>query len=435
MKRKLSLIILTFIVLFVFASCDFQGFMPADKLLKPPVLSDEQEQMKAAFEASIKGEYTLLYPIESDNGNAFRMFDIDNDGDMECIVAYLDGNIGRVNVIDKVLDEYVSVADLTGFGDGLNFIELLDFDNDGVSEILINWKNKAEDTLDVITVFGGFSKDSLPLGAVKNLFTTDYYLFDFSDVDDDESDELVLVSKNENEKKIARIIDYNSQTQSFSCIAETEINQDASAFLQIISDSFNDTVRYYIDEAVGEGKIATEILLFNKNSEKFLPVFETIDKTVRNEDLLCNDIDGDGFIEIMIQTDFSGGKLIGKAGEKEISLSRVMKIENENLVCISQLIDMGFSYTIDIYDEWLDKVTVNANYDNQSANFYEYHLETDSTGLRLFSIRMTDTDTAPLPLEFELGKDAEHVYYCEISVDGKDFGITEEMIKSAFVMR
>ena len=107
----------------------------------------------------------------------------------------------------------------------------------------------------------------------------------------------------------------------------------------------------------------------------------------------------------MIQTDFSGGKLIGKAGEKEISLSRVMKIENENLVCISQLIDMGFSYTIDIYDEWLDKVTVNANYDNQSANFYEYHLETDSTGLRLFSIRMTDTDTAPLPLEFELGKD------------------------------
>ena len=72
------------------------GCTPAatvDSLLKPPSLSEEQQQIYLALQDAVGSGITLQYPRAGANLSAFTVVDLDGDGEDEALVFYKKTNL------------------------------------------------------------------------------------------------------------------------------------------------------------------------------------------------------------------------------------------------------------------------------------------------------------------------------------------------------
>ena len=114
MKRKiLTLALSTALVL---SGCSY-GQTGIESLLKPPKLSDQQNEIYTALQASIGKNITLKYPRTGDFTSAFLIANIDEESTQESIVFYEAADTVnatmtlRINVLDQNDGAWVSVYD------------------------------------------------------------------------------------------------------------------------------------------------------------------------------------------------------------------------------------------------------------------------------------------------------------------------------------
>ena len=98
----------------------FSGCTPGatvDSLLKPPSLSEEQQQIYLALQDAVGSGITLQYPRAGANLSAFTVVDLDGDGEDEALVFYKKTNLAavenglRLSVLDQVKGKWMSVCD------------------------------------------------------------------------------------------------------------------------------------------------------------------------------------------------------------------------------------------------------------------------------------------------------------------------------------
>ncbi|MFW2551541.1 hypothetical protein, partial [Klebsiella pneumoniae] len=77
-------------------------------MLKPPSLSEEQQQIYLALQNAVGSGITLQYPRAGEYLSAFTVVDLDADGDDEALVFYKKTSLSatenalRLNVLDQV---------------------------------------------------------------------------------------------------------------------------------------------------------------------------------------------------------------------------------------------------------------------------------------------------------------------------------------------
>ena len=95
------------------SGCDFID-PSVDTLLKPPTLSEEQEQIRAAMQQDpeVEGDISLVYPRTGDYRSAYVIENIDGESTKEALVFYRENSSStaagttaiKINVLDQVED-------------------------------------------------------------------------------------------------------------------------------------------------------------------------------------------------------------------------------------------------------------------------------------------------------------------------------------------
>ena len=420
------------------SSCDGPNFRSAEKLLKAPKLTGENLAIQTAFEGAVGTNFTLLTPVTGEYRSSYILKDFDMDGDEECIVLYSvdgDDSSARFNILDKNGDQWVSVADISGPGIGVNSVEFNDLYGDELDEIIITWE-LIGGSMRSLTVYGGYTAEDLVYGTVKNCVTENYTAFYLAETDNDAKDEIFIVLRDTVDNSFvasARLLNYDTKEKKFCLVGECSLDPSASDYKSIKFQKKNGLALFYIDEIVGSAA-ATELVLL---SDDGLSVpYETVADTLRSQDRMCADYTGDGIIDIPVSVKLPGGVVYSDGEEKNASLDGLSRATTDGLVLTSTYLnvsELGFDF--DFPDEWQNRITVQLSVDAETLTFYNYDEQSAQTGFRLFTIARQSEDSKIHSEDVLLAKKDGYAYVLQITADGENAGIQAEYIKEKFSLR
>ena len=268
----------------------FSGCTPGatvDSLLKPPSLSEEQQQIYLALQDAVGSGITLQYPRAGANLSAFTVVDLDGDGEDEALVFYKKTNLAavenglRLSVLDQVKGKWMSVCDRPADGQ------------------------------------------------VEQLCTAAYTMFDVADLDGDQAQELLVLGKlTENASSSAAM--YRLQDGSIKDNGKLDLRTGFTDFSQVLYGTLSDgTTGIYIDGATGPSSLQTEILHVQSDTLAYvLADGDTVAKTNRSVGYLSMDLDGDGVVEIPVQEPFPG---YAADASEQVRLTRWLSVSGEQL--------------------------------------------------------------------------------------------------------
>jgi hypothetical protein len=197
--------------------------------------------------------------------------------------------------------------------------------------------------------------------------------------------------------------------------------------------------RVFIDCLKSDTSIFTEVISWNLLTSKAGRVIQDPAKTtLRSSKLLTCDIDNDGNFEIPVTTKFFSEKK-----ESSIVISSVVynftMLEWENLEEDKSVNEIKTFYNpIHSYlfkFPWGDNVTVKFDKIENQTNYCIWNTSTNEIEDILFSIRFVEKDSDDVyGEEFILKSTNDGDFIYEITSYGESFGITDETIKSSFIM-
>lgn len=392
----------------MFSGCDIEIASSVDSLMRPPKLNGESSYLQEAFEKSVGSTKSLIMktPVSGENRSSYLLFDIDNDGVQEALVFYSDPLVDEfayVSFFKQTDKEWVSVASLKGRGDEIYEVDFADINGDKKYEIIISWTsllNKEENLLNTMgnnkRVSTVYSYDGSSVKLIHSESFTKMFVDDFNN---DAADEFLFVNidlSNQQKKTVGKIIGFND---------DFSISKDESFLMSSVIDVYNiitDTVldeknphtRIYVDGAISESGIITEVIeVSHKSFEVSLPLYESniSDKplTIRDVRVFSKDIDNDGIVEIPTSENLAGGVLITEDVNEHSKINLIVWSEfrdtkmNLDSKCI---MNNTFDYMFKFDEEWIGKFTVAYNVKNATLTFYELD-ENFTLGNEIFSLK------------------------------------------------
>lgn len=444
-KRIISLIVCIITVLLC-SGCSL-NFFSVESLMSPPAQSGKNGEVEEAFK-KLMSEKTiqLRAPKSGDYQTAFVLFDINSDGSEEAIVFYTDSSIDasvRLSFMECINDTWVISADIKGAGSGVYDVTFADLNNNGKYEILVGWSlfdSEASKIVSVYEVADG-EKGVFTLNTVGTEYYNSKYITDFNG---DDKDDLVLICLDDSgavQKSYFRCFSI-SDSGSFVKYGDVKLNSHISKVSKIQFDSVTvnsqKSKRIFIDCIKNEASMFTEMLYWD--AENFKPVRavrNSSSTTLRSSKVNCCDIDGDGLLEIPSNTKLNGDEklLTTKRGDAQYTFTMLEWLNlygdksEGNVKTLFNPIEM-YLYRVTRINE------VTAYYDalNQALKFCIWDSDEELVKDELLSISFrTDND------EFEAKGKRLHstesgTFYYEITDYGKNFGITDEGVKSSFII-
>ncbi len=309
----------------------FSGCTPGatvDSLLKPPSLSEEQQQIYLALQDAVGSSITLQYPRAGANLSAFTVADLDGDGADEALVFYKKTSLTaaenglRLSVLDQVKGAWMSVCDRPADGTEVERIEVSPMGDTTQNQIFVGYSGVDQSDKSLTVYRYGDSE-------VQQLFTAPYTMFDVADLDGDQSRELLVLGKlTENASSSAAM--YRLQDGSIKDNGKLDLRTGFTDFSQTVYGTLSDgTTGIYIDGATGPSSLQTEILHVQGNTLAYvLSDSESVSQTNRSVGYLSMDLDGDGAVEIPVQEPFPG---YGADASEQVRLTRWLGVSAGSL--------------------------------------------------------------------------------------------------------
>lgn len=377
-----TLKLLIFPLLTLLTGCAFSSSI--DNLMSPPKLSVEQEQIYNALTNATGTSISLKYPKSGKYLSAFIIEDIDGDGGDEAVVFYeknsiaLEENTLRINILDQSDGKWRSVCDTPAKGAEIEKVMISELGSDDRTNLIIGSSliNRSEKNVSIYSYIDG---------NIEETFSESYSFIDVTDLDRDDENEFLLLS---------------GASSGGTATAEAYKLNDDGMYYQYscrLSGSFTefDSLNYgqideertglYIDAVTGTGLIQTDIIYMDDNGlKKIFSAPEESMATVRPAGCTSFDIDGDGILEIPIQTI--------AAGYEEVSESEQMKFTEWFFVGRNNKLEKKYSSYYSINDgyifvfpeKWKNNVTVKRDSINDEIVFCSY--ENGETGRELLRI-------------------------------------------------
>jgi len=430
--------LLIFPIIMMMTGCAFSSSI--DNLMSPPKLSVEQEQIYNALTNATGTSISLKYPKSGKYLSAFIIEDIDGDGGNEAVVFYeknsiaLEENTLRINILDSSDGKWRSVCDTPAKGAEIEKVMISELGSNNRTNLIIGSSliNRSEKNVSIYSYVDG---------NIEETFSESYSFIDVTDLDRDDENEFLLLS---------------GASSGGTAIAEAyKLNDDGIyyKYSRKLSGSFTefDSLNYgkideertglYIDAVMGTGLIQTDIIYMDDTGLK--KVFSTSDEslfTVRPAGCTSFDIDGDGILEIPVQTIASG--------YEEVSESEQMKFTDWFFVGRNNSLEKKYSSYYSINDgyifvfpeKWENRVTIKRDSVNDEIVFCSY--EDGKVGRELLRIYFA---TDPPSIEDRISNgymllqtkgDSAYLAYIPIQNDNSDgLAITEGDVAVGFKCR
>lgn len=294
MKKIMALTILIFTI-FSLAGCSFINW-DVSGLLRAPMIPKESLKLQAALDKALGKDSKYIFPQSGNHKSSIVQRDMNGDSKDEAIVFYFSdakGKTARILVLTDNGDKWDILCDIEGHGSDIDIVSFIDFNNDGKEELIIGWllyTNEGKG-LSVYDIFSG-------VGA-KEIYSTPYT--EMLLLKNAVSTAPALLSVNLNTHKrtsVAKLTMYKDK--ELKDITSCEMDGTLTSHKNITEAYVSDKNKGIIVDGETNGTYSTQILFWN-GKELTNPYYKNKqlnELLVRNNNLLCTDIDKDGIIEI-----------------------------------------------------------------------------------------------------------------------------------------
>ncbi len=434
MKKLMSLKIILILMAFsMLTGCYFGGAV--DSLLSPPKLSKEQDEIYNALVSAIGSDIHLVYPKSGEYRSPYIIQNIDDDPDMEAIVFYeaaseTEGSNIRINILDQINGKWVSVYDHAGIGSG---IERIIFSKLGASDdtsIIIGYSMLSNEKSVKVYNFSD--------GILSNLYTDNYSNMFVTDMEKDNTNELVVIHPNSPNSKafISCLTNLNGKVVESTTVG---MNPESTEFINIAHGYVGKTTPALFIDSLTAGQLSTEIVyVINGKLRNPLYVNDSIQlkDTVRPTGYLCTDIDLDSIIEIPT-LELSLGYNTDSTDKEYITNWNVY--ENYSITKkYSSYYNLADGYVFILPSRWENVVVLKTDKSTGEMVFYRYNtnLENSTTELLRFFVADNDELQAKLDSGYSLIKTGKNnfLYKSAVNEDEPLILTDTEILKNFYIM-
>ena len=444
--KKIIALLLCAVSIFMCSGCSL-NFLSVESLMSPPSQSGKKGEVEKAFKKLMTDKnIQLKTPQSGDYQTAFILFDIDSDGQEEALVFYSDSSVDtsvRMAFLECVNETWMISADVKGSGSVIYDVSFSDMDNNGVYEILVGWSLFDAKTSKILSIYGVSvgEKGIFTLDALGNEYYSSKAITDFNG---DDNDDLVLVyldDTGEVQKSYFRCFSLSESNEivKFSDVKlDSRISSVSKIQFDIVRSDGNVCKRAFVDCIKTDALMFTEMLYWDTENLKTVRYIKNpVSETPRSSKIFCRDIDGDGLLEIPSNTTLLGDEkfLTVKIADTNYTftmLEWLNSYEDKSEGSIRTVFNPIDSYlfrvtrpdVVTVYYDTLEQALKFCLWDGKqklvkdellSISFRTENNETQATGKKLF--------------DSENGS-----YYYTISSYGEEFGITDEGVKSSFII-
>jgi len=448
MNKKMFIVLIIVSVICPVFILFISRFDTVQDLMKPPRLYGDNEKIQTAFEISLKDSNDLLlkYPSEGEYRSAYVMYDVDMDGQDEAFVFYTlksDETIVRINILDRVNGEWLSISDTAGYGSEVTSISFVDMNNDGQSEIVIYWSLYESKTSKVVTIHKTTNKGE-KITNLKTMANESCSYFKMVDLDSDGNTEMFLSqidSSNDTPRAYAKLLKIG-KGNTISVVGEVNLDGSVSGYssFKVETDNLGNPPKIYIDANKGENQMITEVVYWNKQTSTLeAPLLDraTLSNliTLRTPGISSMDIDGDGKIEIPTDADKNNNSTsdINNPNEIRVGITQWCEVSDNHLVPkVYSLVNYNDLYILIVDRSDAESVVVYNNLKQRKLTVYKKAAD-EQNGEELFSIitvAVGDWSNNPKEGYSILKRNDSLVYAYNISTAGTQVGIQPETLAS-----
>ena len=296
--RFLKITFLAVCCLLLSACSSFQ-FNLTDLMQAPKLSEDQAEIYEALTDAVGVSDVQLKYPKSGAYRSAFVMFDLDADGEKEALVFYnmpsWGGNV-RIMILDHPQEKWVSVYDAVGEGTDITEVDFRILTSSGRYCLMIGWEQGTSENTNI-------SVYDYTGGQLRVLFESEYSQMLIEDIDQDGVQEILLgVFKASAKMGSIRLI--NDTDEGLQPVSRVVMDNTITKFLGIdIGFLSEDQTAVFVDAYTSSTQIVTEIMVYTEEG-RLVPLSGhagDLDRLlVRELPVRCEDIDGDGILEIPV---------------------------------------------------------------------------------------------------------------------------------------
>lgn len=195
MKRLLLFIA----CLTILSGCTFKS---GDELLKTPRPSATYESLQKQINNITSKGAIAVSPQSGENRNTVQLMDLNLDGEDEAVAFFCESKNPdkfHIYVFQRENEEYVSLGSVSATAAQITSVSYPTLSPDGQKGILISWKLSGDNSTSGMTVCA-FSNEKL-----VTLLETTYQSFITSDLDNNGTDDLILFTKDETNRRIAQL--------------------------------------------------------------------------------------------------------------------------------------------------------------------------------------------------------------------------------------
>ncbi len=432
MKRYLCfLIVLTFLL----GGCTFTG-RNVDSLLRPPILSDEQNDIwKVLKKSDPENSIKLVYPQKGENRSAILLVNLDNEPGDEAVVffqtaaAVSTAPVG-IKILDKKDGEWSFVSELALDGIQIEDVSVLNVGTGiPIMAIGLNYTADGSHLLKALQ-FDGKN--------MNTLFSENYQVKEYYDMDSDGKDDIFIVENPESEVKTwARA--YRYENNGFVEMGAVTVNPEITHYVTVTrGNTAQGKEAVFIDGYKGTELMTTEILSYDEGKSALLNLTyngETPQKYPVDRAPVANSMDltNDGIIEVPGVRPMPG---YDETGDEVLYLTDWYHFtENGFVKKSSAFVNTARGYIFTYPEKWIGRVSAKTLSENEIV-FYEYNAEKealDDVLLHLCVATRSDWLSKKISSEYQLiDAEGQIVYLAKISDTDSSFGISVSKVKEYF---
>lgn len=392
-KHKL---LLTALPLLFCTGC-MQFELSAENLMRPPALTQEQLDISTALEQAVgDNDIKYKYPETGEHRSSFLFYDLDGDEQDEALVFYQAGSKGSatwMNILDKQGDHWVSVFDISSPNreTEVDFISFQPFLEGG--SIVIGWTDEyMNDKCAVVYRYDGT--------ALTEVFEEDYDFLSFTDLNSDGTLDMITVTSDPfYEESLVSLISAGSDITGTATMERKSVLElpYGSAEIVNVQSGYIDPVTpaLFIDSSISVSRNETVLVsqVVTAYGEELVNLLDASDSetslsaaTMRPTSTLCQDIDGDGVMEVPTVS-----PLPGYEEEEE-----VLYLTTFNRLGVGRtwqpvtrcVINEDHRYMVKFPDAWIGAVTIISQPESNEWSFIRYNGSLDDTSVLLLRLKV-----------------------------------------------
>ena len=367
-----------------------------ENLMEPPKLTGQQTEVFEALSTAIGiDNIRLKYPMTGDYRSAFVFHDLDGDGQEEALVFYqmqADDPVSRVGILDQRSDSWVCLSDIPGNGSEIQSIQFAPIMQKEQDNLVVAWTEENQEG--ITAAIYGYDQEE---GTLKTLNTPSGDFYTLVDSDGNGYYEMLLLSLGGGQDPSVQLVRRRT-SRLVLATSEAKLNAKVREFANVSFGKIeNGSPAIFIDEKIDANTLVTEVVLVDENKLTNLMMKTTVEEsenqellmsTARYEELYSEDIDGDGLVEIPVQTLLPGYSL-SQEEEEKVYLTTYCTMSRTHLTEKSQrLINKEMGYQITLPRIWKDNVTVKKVHENGEWRIVVFEESLDNSLIELLRIRV-----------------------------------------------